>query len=122
VRRSTLVALVVALGAAVAAARSVVIVDQAEVVYVTEFGRSVRLIDEPGLPGKWPYQSRRGFDTRLQLDAPPPREMLTRDKKNLEVAWYASWRIADYGHADLFLANDAQALVWQPLLDWLRAH
>jgi membrane protease subunit HflC len=32
---------------------------------------------------------------RLQLDTPPAREMLTQDKKNLEVAWYASWRIAD---------------------------
>ena len=66
-----------------------------EAVYITEFGRSVKLIDAPGLHWKWPYQSRRGFDKRLQLDAPPPREMLTRDKKNLEVAWYASWRIAD---------------------------
>jgi membrane protease subunit HflC len=64
-------------------------------VYITEFGRSVRLIDQPGLHWKWPYQSRRGFDKRLQLDAPPPREMLTKDKKNLEVAWYVSWKIAD---------------------------
>src|SRR5947209_10035207 len=94
-RRWTLVALVLGLAAVAAVARSVVIVDQAEAVYVTEFGRSVRLIDEPGLHWKWPYQSRRGFDKRLQLDAPPPREMLTRDKKNLEVAWYVSWRIAD---------------------------
>lgn len=72
-----------------------VIVDQTESVYVTEFGRPVRLIDEPGLHFKLPWQSRRGFDTRLQLDSPPPREMLTKDKKNLEVAWYASWKIAD---------------------------
>jgi pimeloyl-ACP methyl ester carboxylesterase len=34
----------------------------------------------------------------------------------------ASQRLADYGHADLFLANDAQTLVWQPLLNWLQAH
>jgi membrane protease subunit HflC len=76
-------------------ARSAVVVDQTETAYVTEFGRPVRLIDEPGLHWKWPWQSRRGFDRRLQLDAPPPREMLTKDKKNLEVAWYASWKIAD---------------------------
>src|SRR5438309_5184013 len=63
-----------------ALARSIVIVDQAEAVYVTEFGRPVRLIEAPGLHWKWPLQSRRGFDKRLQLDAPPPREMLTRDK------------------------------------------
>ncbi|MDR3636708.1 MAG: protease modulator HflC [Isosphaeraceae bacterium] len=81
--------------AVVALARSLVIVDQTEAVYVTEFGRPVRLLDEPGLHWKWPHQSRRGFDKRLQLDAPPPREMLTRDKKNLEVAWYVSWRIGD---------------------------
>ncbi|MFL6260508.1 MAG: hypothetical protein ACJ76Y_12410 [Thermoanaerobaculia bacterium] len=31
-------------------------------------------------------------------------------------------RIADFGHADLFLANQAESLVWQPILDWVRAH
>jgi pimeloyl-ACP methyl ester carboxylesterase len=31
-------------------------------------------------------------------------------------------RILDYGHADLFLANDAEELVWEPLLEWLEAH
>ncbi|HYK02401.1 MAG TPA: hypothetical protein VE974_11655 [Thermoanaerobaculia bacterium] len=31
-------------------------------------------------------------------------------------------RLLDFGHADLFLAHDAQALVWQPLLSWLRDH
>ena len=31
-------------------------------------------------------------------------------------------RLADFGHADLFLASDAQALVWQPILDWVRTH
>src|SRR6516165_1519331 len=83
------------LAALVALVRSVVIVDQTEAVFVTSFGRPVRLIEEPGLHWKLPYQSRRGFDRRLQLDAPPPREMLTKDKKNLEVAWYVSWKIAD---------------------------
>ena len=71
------------------------IVDQTESVYVTEFGRPIRLIEQPGLHFKWPYQSARAFDRRLQLDTPPAREMLTRDKKNLEIAWYVSWRIAD---------------------------
>jgi hypothetical protein len=31
-------------------------------------------------------------------------------------------RIFDYGHADLFLANDAQTRVWQPILEWIQAH
>ena len=81
--------------AAIAMVRSILIVDQGESAYVTAFGRPVRLIEEAGLHFKWPHQGVRSFDRRLQLDTPPAREMLTRDKKNLEVAWYASWRIAD---------------------------
>lgn len=34
----------------------------------------------------------------------------------------AAQRLFDYGHADLFLANDAEALVWQPILSWINAH
>lgn len=34
----------------------------------------------------------------------------------------AEQRLVDYGHADLFLANDAQGLVWQPILEWIQAH
>ena len=30
-------------------------------------------------------------------------------------------RAHDFGHLDLLLADDAEALVWQPILDWLRA-
>ena len=81
--------------AAILLARAVVIVDQSEAAFVTEFGRPVRLIEQAGLHFKWPHQGVRSFDRRLQLDTPAAREMLTKDKKNLEVAWYASWRIAD---------------------------
>ncbi len=31
-------------------------------------------------------------------------------------------RALDFGHADLFLAKNAETLVWQPILDWLVAH
>src|SRR5947209_5871568 len=64
-----------ALAAFIVAARSVVVVDQTEAVHVTEFGRTVRLIGEPGLYFKWPHQSARGYDRRLQLDTPPPRRL-----------------------------------------------
>ncbi|HYR29480.1 MAG TPA: hypothetical protein VEU30_13500 [Thermoanaerobaculia bacterium] len=30
-------------------------------------------------------------------------------------------RLFDYGHADLFLANDAEELVWEPMLEWISA-
>jgi membrane protease subunit HflC len=92
IKRAVITLLVILI---VALIRSVVIVDQTESVIITEFGRPVRPIEQPGLHFKWPYQSVRSFDRRIQLDSPPPREMLTKDKKNLEVAWSVSWRIAE---------------------------
>jgi hypothetical protein len=31
-------------------------------------------------------------------------------------------RLSDFGHADLFIGRNAETLVWQPILAWLRAH
>lgn len=31
-------------------------------------------------------------------------------------------RPVEYGHADLFLANDAETRVWAPILDWVQRH
>jgi hypothetical protein len=31
-------------------------------------------------------------------------------------------RAEEYGHADLFLANDAEERVWTPILDWVQRH
>jgi len=33
----------------------------------------------------------------------------------------ATQRMIDYGHADLFLAQDAEELVWGPMLEWISA-
>ncbi|WP_240359517.1 hypothetical protein [Pyxidicoccus trucidator] len=33
-----------------------------------------------------------------------------------------SARALDYGHADLFLADDARERVWKPMLQWVRSH
>ncbi|RKH04713.1 hypothetical protein D7V97_25020 [Corallococcus sp. CA053C] len=33
-----------------------------------------------------------------------------------------SERALDFGHADLFLARDAKAWVWRPILQWMQAH
>lgn len=108
-RRGKLMLGVVLALALFAAARSVVIVDQTESALVVEFGKPVRLIDEPGLHFKRPYQSTRSFDKRLQLDLPPAREMLTKDKKNLEIAWYTTWRIGDVKRFIVAVRGDAQA-------------
>jgi len=34
----------------------------------------------------------------------------------------AEQRLFDFGHADLFVAADAQAEVWQPMLEWIEGH
>ena len=31
-------------------------------------------------------------------------------------------QLAEFGHADIFLANNAQTLVWQPILSWIQGH
>jgi membrane protease subunit HflC len=73
--------------------RTVFFVDEAEFAFVTQFGQPVRFRSEPGLDLKWPYQSLRRFDRRLQVFEPPAREMLTEDKENLNFAWYVCWRL-----------------------------
>ncbi|HVX13635.1 MAG TPA: protease modulator HflC [Pirellulales bacterium] len=75
------------------ASRTLFFVDETEYVYVTQFGEPLRLHSEPGLQWKWPYQSLWRFDRRLQIYEPPPREMLTQDKENLNFEWYVCWRI-----------------------------
>lgn len=81
------------------AARSVVIVDETEFVLITDFGRTVDVLgDDPGEAGlhaKWPWQSSLSVDRRLRVFDPPAREMITGDKRNLEVASYVAWRVSD---------------------------
>lgn len=77
-------------------------VQETEYGIVTRFGDPRWVITEPGLRAKWPYpiESLVRLDKRLLCsDIPrpdePPKEFLTKDKKNIEVAAYVSWRIRD---------------------------
>jgi membrane protease subunit HflC len=101
------------------ATRCVVFVDESEYVYVTLFGKPVRLLVEPGLHWKWPFETVRRLDRRLHVLNPPGREMLTKGGtrrvasqdgsvaldqgqsvavsfevgQNLNVEWFACWRL-----------------------------
>jgi membrane protease subunit HflC len=90
----TVLAALVALGV-----RSWLIVDETEYVVVTDFGRIVAVYgdqpDEAGMHGKWPWQSATAIDRRLRVFDPPAREVLTGDKRNLEVASYVVWRVGE---------------------------
>src|SRR3954451_16623976 len=83
----------------VVALRSWVVVDETQYVVVSEFGRIVAVYGdqsgEAGLHAKWPWQAALALNRRLQVFDPPPREVLTGDKRNLEVAGYVVWRVGD---------------------------
>lgn len=85
--------------AAIALARSIVLVDETESVIVTEFGRVVRVYGvetgEAGPHAKWPWQSARAVDRRLRVAEPAAREMITGDKRSLEVTLLVLWRVSD---------------------------
>ncbi|MCD1653585.1 protease modulator HflC [Treponema zuelzerae] len=72
-------------------------VDQSEYAVITQFGRVVRAITEPGLNWKWPIpvQNLQRFDNRLKIYSPAVSEFLTRDKKNILVESFVSYRIKD---------------------------
>jgi membrane protease subunit HflC len=70
-------------------------VDVTEYGVVSRFGRIVRIVDQPGLYVKWPFDSVVGLDRRLLYSRPARAEYLTADKKNVVVRSLATWRIAD---------------------------
>jgi len=80
---------------AVAAYRSVLMVDETEYVIVTQFGQPVATLREPGLHLKWPYQSAVGIDRRLQIYNPPPSECLTLSQQSVTADVFVCWRVDD---------------------------
>jgi len=76
-------------------ALSTYIVDQREQTLLLQFGEPIGVIDESGLKFKWPWQSVERFDRRLLLDDSPPNEVITKDKKTINVDSYTRWRIND---------------------------
>ena len=72
-------------------------VRQTEVAVVTTFGEYSRSITEPGLKGRlpWPIQKVYEFDNRLQTLERKFDQNFTKDQKNLVIAVYAGWRVAD---------------------------
>ena len=75
---------------------------ETEFALITQFGRPVRTVVNAGLHVKWPFQSTLRFDRRLRVYDPRPSEFLTRDKKNLVIENYVTWRIED---PDLFVKS-----------------
>ena len=74
---------------------SLFIVDVTQYGLITRFGDVVRVVMQPGLYMKAPFDSVVRLDKRLTFSRPAPAEYLTVDKRNVVVESLATWRIAD---------------------------
>ncbi len=70
-------------------------VEAAQYAVVTEFGKPVQVITEPGLSFKLPYQSVHTFDRRLFAYGRPASEFLSLEKTPIVASSTIIWRIAD---------------------------
>jgi modulator of FtsH protease HflC len=99
---------------------TVIFVDETEFVLVERLGRLVAVYDRPADRGwqwkwPWPLETVRWFDSRVQLLAPPGREVFTADRKNLVVEPALCWRIAGSPDAD------AQPIAERPVVRFFRS-
>jgi modulator of FtsH protease HflC len=92
--RNAIIAVLVAV-AVIAAWASAFVVDEREIVIVTEFGEYKRSIDRPGLYFKRPWQTVFARESRIISSDTPPAEYLTLDKKRMVVDPVVRWRIVD---------------------------
>ncbi len=96
-RASTWIPLIIiALVVAVAYSQTVVIVDETQQVVITEFGKPIKVIEDPGLTFKLPIiQEAHYFENRLLEYDAEPTEVITADKKTMVLDNYAQFRIVD---------------------------
>ncbi|MCK4965565.1 protease modulator HflC, partial [bacterium] len=71
-------------------------VDEKEQAIILQFGKPMRVIEEPGLSVKIPFiQVIEYFEDRLLEYDSAPTEIITKDKKTLVVDNYACWKITE---------------------------
>ncbi|MCH7922789.1 MAG: protease modulator HflC [Nitrospinae bacterium] len=88
--------MVAVLGAAFIIFSSLFTVSEIQQAVVTQLGKPVRVVQNPGLHFKLPFlQQVIFFDNRLLDYDSAPTEVITKDKKALVVDNYSRWRIKD---------------------------
>ncbi len=94
--RVGIVALAAAIVLAVVADASLFTVEQTEQALITQFGRPVRVIQQPGLHAKIPFvQTVIPFDKRLLAQELPGEEVILGDQRRLIVNCFTLYRIVD---------------------------
>jgi len=72
------------------------VVDIKSQAVITQFGKPVKVVTEPGLNTKTPFvQKVRYFEKRIMEWDGEPSDILTRDKENIDVNTWARWKIVD---------------------------
>ena len=91
------ISIVIFLLAALFAFSTIIIVDETEQIVILQFGKPIRTIKEAGLNWKLPapFQTSNSFEKRLLEYDVPPEEILSKDKKSLNIDNYVRWRIID---------------------------
>ncbi len=110
-----------AAAALAAAGLSLFVVNEADVVIVTRFGKPVRVADRAGLHLKLPAPLDRvnRLDRRLQTFKSRPLQLLLRDKNPIVVTCYINWRISE--PLEFFQALQGAEIAEQKLGDLVNA-
>jgi membrane protease subunit HflC len=74
---------------------SLFVVTQIETALVLQFGKPIRVVDEPGLHVKLPWQDVVDYDRRILDFEPPAEQVIASDQKQLVVDTYARFRITN---------------------------
>jgi modulator of FtsH protease HflC len=89
----------------------VFVVSQIEEALVLQFGRPIRVVDDPGLHFKLPWQDVVDYDRRILDFEPPAEEVIASDQKRLVVDTYVRFRIVN--PLQFYQSVGTEQVAWQ---------
>ena len=91
-----IIAIISVVAIVILASATFYVVDIKSQAVITQFGKPVKVVTEPGLNTKTPFiQKVRYFEKRIMEWDGEPSDILTRDKENIDVNTWARWKIVD---------------------------
>ncbi len=90
------IAIIAVVAIIIIASSSFYVVDIKSQCVITQFGRPVKIVQQPGLKIKTPFiQKAKFFEKRIIEWDGEPSDILTRDKENIGINTWARWKIVD---------------------------
>ena len=90
------IAIIAVVAIIILASSSFYVVDIKSQCVITQFGRPVKIVQQPGLKIKTPFiQKVKYFEKRIIEWDGEPSDILTRDKENIGINTWARWKIID---------------------------